>query len=70
MIWLSLVGFLSTVFASAAIIRWLGGRGVEYGDAMPQRFHVGEVPRLGGMALLAGVVASWLLLMRGRAAAR
>ncbi len=32
-----------------------------YGETMPQRFHVGEVPRLGGMALLAGVVASWLL---------
>ena len=63
MIWLSLVGFLSTVFASAAIIRWLGGRGVEYGDAMPQRFHVGEVPRLGGVALLVGVTASWLLGM-------
>ena len=28
---------------------------------MPQRFHVGEVPRLGGVALLVGVSASWLL---------
>jgi UDP-N-acetylmuramyl pentapeptide phosphotransferase/UDP-N-acetylglucosamine-1-phosphate transferase len=28
---------------------------------MPQRFHVGEVPRLGGVALLLGVSVSWLL---------
>jgi len=61
MIWLSLIGFLSTLVVSAAIIRWLGERVVEYGDGMPQRFHVGEVPRLGGMALLIGVAASWLL---------
>ena len=61
MIWLSLISFLSTLVVAAAIIRWLGERGVEYGDAMPQRFHVGDVPRIGGLALLAGVVASWLL---------
>lgn len=61
MIWLSLVSFIVTVVVAAATIRWLGGRTVEYGDAMPQRFHVGEVPRLGGLALLVGMVVSWLL---------
>jgi len=28
---------------------------------MPQRFHMGDVPRLGGAALLAGMAASWAL---------
>ena len=61
MIWLSLVSFVVTMAVAAAIIRWLGGRTAEYGEAMPQRFHVGEVPRLGGLALLAGMTVSWLL---------
>ncbi|MFT4240944.1 MAG: glycosyltransferase [Acidovorax sp.] len=61
MILLSFVSFLCTLAVSAAVIRWLGKRSVEYGEGMPQRFHVGEVPRLGGLALLIGVVASWLL---------
>lgn len=30
-----------------------------YGNAMPQRFHLGHVPRLGGAAVLMGMVASW-----------
>jgi len=61
MIWLSLIGFIVAGLAGAYIIRWMGGRTAVYGEAMPQRFHVGEVPRLGGIALLAGLVASWLL---------
>ena len=31
----------------------------QYGDAMPQRFHVGEVPRLGGAAMFAACAAGW-----------
>ena len=61
MIWLSLVAFLAAALCAAGIIRWLGARTAAYGAAKPQRFHVGEVPRLGGVALLAGLVASWLL---------
>ncbi len=61
MIWLSLVGFLCAGLSAAYIIRWAGGRLAVYGDSMPQRFHVGEVPRLGGMALLIGLCGSWLL---------
>lgn len=60
MIWLSLVAFLVAAVSTAYIIRWMGGRAVTYGESMPQRFHVGEVPRLGGAALLAGVVVSWV----------
>lgn len=61
MIWLSLVGFLCAGLSAAYIIRWAGGRLAVYGDSMPQRFHVGEVPRLGGVALLIGLCGSWLL---------
>lgn len=61
MIWLSLVSFLVAALSTAYIIRWMGGRTPAYGEAMPQRFHVGDVPRLGGVALLAGVVVGWLL---------
>jgi len=61
MIWLSLVAFLAAALCAAGIIRWLGARTAAYGAAKPQRFHVGEVPRLGGVALLAGLMASWLL---------
>ena len=61
MIWLSLVGFLVAGLSAAYIIRWMKGRAAIYGESMPQRFHVGEVPRLGGIALLFGVMVSWLL---------
>ena len=61
MIWLSLVSFFFSVMVSGAIVRWLGTRSAAYGDTMPQRFHMGQIPRLGGLALLVGTVVSWLL---------
>ncbi len=63
MIWLAVVAFLTAALCAGVSIRWLGGRSAAYGEGMPQRFHVGEVPRLGGVALMAGVLASWLLGM-------
>lgn len=61
MIWLSLVGFLCAGLSAAYIIRWAGGRTAAYSDSMPQRFHVGETPRLGGVAVLVGLCSSWML---------
>lgn len=61
MIWLSLISFLVAALAVVFIIRWMEGRVAEYGDGMPQRFHVGEVPRLGGAAMLLAVVVGWML---------
>ena len=63
MILLSVVAFLVAVLAAGGVVRWLGGSAQVYGEAMPQRFHTGHVPRLGGAALLLGLVASWLLGM-------
>jgi len=34
----------------------------QYGAAMPQRFHVGEIPRLGGACMFAGCAAGWACL--------
>ena len=61
MIWLSLVAFLVAAIVAGSVVRWLRGHAALYGDAMPQRFHDGNVPRLGGVALLAGTALGWLL---------
>ena len=59
MIWLSVVAFLVAVVVAGGVIRWARGHTAAYGTDMPQRFHLGHVPRLGGLALLAGIVLSW-----------
>ena len=63
MILLSVVAFLVAALAAGGVVRWMGASASVYGNAMPQRFHAGHVPRLGGMALLLGVIASWCLGM-------
>ena len=63
MIWLSLVAFLVAAVVAGAVVRWLRDHAALYGHGMPQRFHLGHVPRLGGVAVLAGTVLAWLLGM-------
>lgn len=63
MIGLSLLGFLVAALAAGGIVRWARGHAAAYGQGMPQRFHFGDVPRLGGAAMLLGVAASWLFGM-------
>lgn len=50
--------FCLSAFVAAGAAIWLirraRGHARRYGDAMPQRFHVGDVPRLGGIAIFAG----------------
>ena len=55
MIWLCVVAFGVTALAAAFIVRWARDHARVYGQGMPQRFHVGHVPRLGGAALLLGM---------------
>jgi len=55
MIWLSLVAFVVTALAAGMIARWMSGHASMYGNGMPQRFHLGDVPRLGGAAVLLGL---------------
>ncbi|MGP1681212.1 MAG: glycosyltransferase family 4 protein [Giesbergeria sp.] len=56
---LCVLAFLFTTVAAALVVRWLSGHSNGYGQAMPQRFHFGHVPRLGGAAVLVGVAVSW-----------
>ncbi len=56
---LCVIAFLSATFTAALVVRWLSNHSVAYSEAMPQRFHLGHVPRLGGVAVLVGVVISW-----------
>lgn len=61
MMFLSVVAFLVAALSAAAIVRWMRSHAAVYGHAMPQRFHHGDVPRLGGAAVLLGMGASWAL---------
>jgi len=54
---------LSTVvtFIACAILCRLGrANASRYGLQMPQRFHAGDVPRLGGAAMMLGCTAGWV----------
>jgi UDP-GlcNAc:undecaprenyl-phosphate/decaprenyl-phosphate GlcNAc-1-phosphate transferase len=53
----SAVAFLLT----AMLIRY--ARAAHYDAGKPQRFHIGDVPRLGGVGMLAGVTAGWLWMV-------
>lgn len=61
MIFLLLASFLVAVVLSALLIRWARSHAAHYDQSKPQRFHVGHVPRLGGIGVLAGVVTAWVL---------
>ena len=59
MIWLSLVAFVMAALVAGFIVRWMRSHAALYGSGMPQRFHLGDVPRLGGVAVLLGMAAGW-----------
>lgn len=63
MMWLSLVAFVVAALAAGGVVRWMRGHAAMYAAGMPQRFHAGDIPRLGGAALLLGLVSSWVLGM-------
>jgi UDP-GlcNAc:undecaprenyl-phosphate GlcNAc-1-phosphate transferase len=45
--------------ACALLVRYGRASGRRYGQSMPQRFHAGHVPRLGGVAMMAACTAGW-----------
>jgi UDP-GlcNAc:undecaprenyl-phosphate/decaprenyl-phosphate GlcNAc-1-phosphate transferase len=54
---------------ACGILLRLGRRnGRRYGHGMPQRFHTGHVPRLGGVAMMAACTAGWVWLAFSEAA--
>ena len=59
MIWLSVTAFFAALISGGIIVRWSRSLRVVYADDMPQRFHRGHVPRIGGLALLIALLVSW-----------
>jgi UDP-GlcNAc:undecaprenyl-phosphate/decaprenyl-phosphate GlcNAc-1-phosphate transferase len=55
---LILCGFISAVLC-AVLVRYGRRTARRYGMEVPQRFHAGHVPRLGGVAMLLSCVAGW-----------
>ncbi|RZL53375.1 MAG: glycosyl transferase [Variovorax sp.] len=60
MIALILLGFVVSAFAVLVFMRRARRHARRYAIDMPQRFHVGHVPRLGGAGILLGTGAAWL----------
>ena len=54
MISLAVLAFVLSMVLSLAARRLLRWRSARYPQDAPQRFHVGDVPRVGGIGLLAG----------------
>ena len=60
MLWLAVIAFFAAALVSLCVLRWARHRSFFYDEQSPQKFHVGETPRLGGVGLLAGILLSWL----------
>src|SRR6218665_743559 len=59
MILLSVVGFLVAALVAGLIVRWGRNHAARYGNSMPQRFHLGDIPRIGGGGVLIGMAGGW-----------
>jgi UDP-GlcNAc:undecaprenyl-phosphate/decaprenyl-phosphate GlcNAc-1-phosphate transferase len=59
---LAVVSFFLSFLACAALIRWAKGHWTAYDSSLPQRFHVGHTPRLGGLAIALGWAAAVCLM--------
>ena len=61
MVLLTVLAFFLSFLAGVWIIRSPKAHARLYGHDMPQRFHSGAVPRIGGVALGGGMFMSWLV---------
>ena len=59
MLVLVILCFACACIATALLVRFGAEHARRYGMGVPQRFHVGHVPRLGGAAMLAGCTLGW-----------
>ncbi|HWI84490.1 glycosyltransferase [Ramlibacter sp.] len=59
MLLLLILCFVCAFVATALVVRYGRRHARGYADTMPQRFHVGHVPRLGGVAMLAACSVGW-----------
>ena len=60
MVFLTFVSFLISWLVGVWIVRSFREHAHHYRHDMPQRFHAGSVPRVGGLALGAGMGLGWL----------
>ena len=63
MLSLLFISFIGSLISAVFFIRTAAGHANQYDAAKPQRFHAGDVPRIGGAAILLGLVAGWLAAM-------
>jgi UDP-N-acetylmuramyl pentapeptide phosphotransferase/UDP-N-acetylglucosamine-1-phosphate transferase len=57
---LLVLSFTVALLAVAVLVRAARRHAQAYGADLPQRFHRGNVPRVGGLGILAGLGAGWL----------
>jgi len=59
MLFLLILCFVCAFVATALVVRFARGHARRYAAGVPQRFHLGHVPRLGGVAMLAACSVGW-----------
>jgi UDP-GlcNAc:undecaprenyl-phosphate GlcNAc-1-phosphate transferase len=59
MLFLLILCCATAFLATALVIRYARGHARRYGIGVPQRFHTGHVPRLGGAGMLAACTVGW-----------
>jgi UDP-GlcNAc:undecaprenyl-phosphate/decaprenyl-phosphate GlcNAc-1-phosphate transferase len=59
MLFLLLLCCAVAFIATALLVRYGREHTHSYGSGQPQRFHIGHVPRLGGVAMLVGCTVGW-----------
>jgi UDP-N-acetylmuramyl pentapeptide phosphotransferase/UDP-N-acetylglucosamine-1-phosphate transferase len=63
MLFLLLLCFSTAAVLTGLLVRFAGQHSRSYGHTVPQRFHVGHVPRLGGAAMLVACSAGWIWMV-------
>src|SRR4051794_8927 len=63
MLFLLILCFGTAFLVTALLVRYARGHTERYGSAVPQRFHTGHVPRIGGIGMLAGCTAGWAWML-------
>lgn len=67
MVVILLFSFFVSLLCAVFCIRMARGHAKHYDQAKPQRFHAGDVPRVGGVGILAGVTAGLVVAIIGDA---
>ena len=63
MLFLVILCFSCSCVTTALLVRFGAEHARQYGLGVPQRFHFGHVPRLGGAAMLAGCTLGWFWMV-------